>query len=191
MPISFSRFRLAASAVSLIWVIGGCGDSTGLPPATVANVIDTVIVYALQDTPLTTPSAFDIVNARAARTDKGEIFDLAFDINAENENLIMPAGALNLQPEAGILSTEKAFSEIVRAPEDDYEVMDPLPVSVGDVFVGRSRRSSNFCGYLGSLPRYAKFQVLAIDVDQRSVTLEFLANVNCGYRSLEPGLPTF
>jgi hypothetical protein len=39
------------------------------------------------------------------------------------------------------------------------------------------------------LPRYGKFQVLAIDPAQRTVTLEFLIDRNCGYRGLEPGLP--
>ena len=191
MPISFARFRLAAAAAVAVWLFAACGDSTGLPPATIANIVDTVKVYALQETPLTAPSAFDIVNARVARTDRGEIFDFAFEMPADGGNFITPAGGLNLSPEAGHRASDRAFDDINRAPDDDYEVLDPLPISVGDVFVARSRRSSSLCGFLGSLPRYAKFEVLAIDVTERFVELQFLANVNCGYRSLEPGLPTF
>jgi hypothetical protein len=63
-------------------------------------------------------------------------------------------------------------------------------MSVNDVFIGRSRNTSGNCYYLGSLPRYGKFRVVAVDVPNRTITLETLVNVNCGYRKLEPGFPT-
>jgi hypothetical protein len=39
------------------------------------------------------------------------------------------------------------------------------------------------------VPRYGKFHVLALDPTERTVTLEHLINLNCGYRSLTPGTP--
>ena len=76
------------------------------------------------------------------------------------------------------------------APDDGYVVDSLLTVSVGDVFIGRSRNTTGNCFYLGSLPRYGKFRVMEIDTPNRTLTLEFLVNMNCGYRKLETGVPT-
>ncbi|HXV86182.1 MAG TPA: hypothetical protein VD793_05770, partial [Gemmatimonadales bacterium] len=57
------------------------------------------------------------------------------------------------------------------------------------VFLARSRASFGGCLYLGSVPRYGKFRVVGIDLTVRSITLETLVNLNCGFKSLEAGLP--
>jgi hypothetical protein len=191
MPISLTRFRLAAAAAALVWTMVACDDTGGLGEAAFPNVVDTATIYALQLTPLTTPSAFDIANGHTARTDKGEIFDFALDFDESNTPLMMPAGALNLPPEAGLIMSDRSFEEVTRPPDDDFVLDSALTVATGDVFIGRSRPSSSLCGYFGALPRYGKFHVLEIDVTERKVTLEFLVNLNCGFRSLEPGFPTF
>jgi hypothetical protein len=56
------------------------------------------------------------------------------------------------------------------------------------VFVARSRVSSLYCVYV-AVPRYGKFLVLSIDPTARSITMQALVDLNCGYRGLEPGLP--
>ena len=86
--------------------------------------------------------------------------------------------------------TDKAFTEVDEAPYDDYLVDSVLTVSVGDVFIGRSRNTAGNCFYLGSLPRYGKFHVIEVNSQDRTITLEYLVNVNCGCRKLEPGFPT-
>lgn len=190
MRSATTRLSLAVCAAFSAWATSACDDSTGLV-ATIPNEIDTITVYALRLTPLTTPSAFDIVNARAVRTDMGGIFDFAFDIDDSNRALVYPAGALNLTPQAGLRMSDEPFDEIDRAPDSDYIIIESLPISVGNVFVARSRNSSEFCGYYGALPRYGKFRVLDIDLAERSVTFEFLVNRNCGFRSLKPGFPGY
>ncbi len=189
--ISLKCFRLAALAWLSVGGLLACDSSGGLFPASVPNVVDTVSLYALRGTPLTVPSAFDIVYGQSARTDRGEVFDFAFDIDAAGSPLILPAGVLGLAPEAGILLSQESFQAIERAPDKDYTADSTFTISTGDVFIGRSRNSSVLCIYLGALPRYGKFHVLALDAQERSVTLEFLVNSNCGFRSLEPGIPTF
>ena len=72
----------------------------------------------------------------------------------------------------------------------DYEIDSALLVTPGTVFLARSRSSSVLCSFLGSLARYGKFHVLDIDTGNRSVTLELLVDLNCGFRGLEPGIPT-
>ena len=80
--------------------------------------------------------------------------------------------------------------------EDDPPVLveDPLEVGLESVFIVRSRPDAGIgvtaCAFfLGRLPRYGKFRVLSIDSVTRQITMEYLVNINCGYRSLEVGTP--
>ena len=188
-PIATVRFWSTAAATILAVAAVAC-DDTGLIPASFPNSIDTVTLHALRGTPIPTTSAFDIAFGIPARTDEGDAFDFAFDIDSLNAPIILPAGALGLTPQAGLQLTDKAFTEVDEAPYDDYLVDSVLTVSVGDVFIGRSRNTAGNCFYLGSLPRYGKFHVIEVNSQDRTITLEYLVNVNCGYRKLEPGFPT-
>lgn len=189
--MSFDRIGLAAATAAVVWFVAACDDSTGLI-ASFPNEIDTVTLYALQATPITAPSAFDIVNARASRTDRGELFDFALDFDESDTPLLFPAGALNIDPpQAGLQIVDESFADVDRALDEDYVLISPVAVATGDVLIARSRNTSELCGFYGALPRYGKFHVIGIDRVERSVTLEYLVNQNCGFRSLEPGFPTF
>jgi hypothetical protein len=39
------------------------------------------------------------------------------------------------------------------------------------------------------VPKYAKLEILGLNEALRIVTFRVLSNDNCGFRSLEPGLP--
>jgi hypothetical protein len=49
-------------------------------------------------------------------------------------------------------------------------------------------RSSVVCTTFG-VPVYAKLHILSFDDADREITFEVLANRNCGFRNLQPGLP--
>ncbi len=188
--ISLPHFWLAVAASALFGGLGACGSDLGLPPATITNRVDTVTIFALRGTEILEPSGFDMIDGLLVRTDRGAVFDLAFDIDSMGRALIYPAGALKLPGIAGVQRRNETFDRLVEAPRDDYVIDSALVVTTGLVFAARSRSSSQLCVFLGSLPRYGKFHVLAIDVVERSITLELLLNLNCGFRSLEPGIPT-
>ncbi len=166
-----------------------CGDPNTLPPPQVDNVVDTTVLFALSGTPLNAPSAFNVVEATTARTDRNLPFDFAFDIDGAGTALLYPPGALGLFPEGGILVSTESFAGVLTAPLEGYVADSAVAVAAGTVFVVRSRASSVQCALAGALPRYGKFHVLGVDPQQRTITLEFLVNRNCGYRGLEPGLP--
>ena len=180
----------STAAAAIIVVAAVACDDTGLIPASFSNKIDTVTLHALRGTPIPSTSAFDIAFGITARTDEGEAFDFAFDIDSLSAAIILPAGALGLTQQAGLQFSEETFVEVDEAPAVGYVVDSLLTVSVGDVFIGRSRNTTGNCFYLGSLPRYGKFRVMEIDTPNRTLTLEFLVNMNCGYRKLETGVPT-
>lgn len=187
--ISFAHLVLAGSVTFAVGSATACSDATGLLPPAFANVVDTVTLAALRDTPVPIPSAYDIVFASRARTDLGAPFDFAFDIDSAGP-VIVPAGLLGFQMEAAWRRSSREFAQITSAPTEDYTPDERLTVAVGDVFLFRSRNSSSGCVYLGSLPRYGKFRVLDLNVEERSITLEMLVDINCGYRGLEPGFPS-
>ncbi len=188
--ISFAGFCLTAGTCTVLYAASACGGDLGLPPATVVNRVDTVTMFALRGTSIASPSGYDMVDLALVRTDQGEIFDIAFDIDSLGAALIYPADALGISAGAGVQKRDQTFDELRRAPRDDYVVDSALVVTRGTVFAARSRSSSLFCSFLGALPRFGKFHVLDVNQSERTITLELLIDVNCGYLNLEPGIPT-
>ncbi|MEE8117747.1 MAG: hypothetical protein V3T28_11620 [Gemmatimonadales bacterium] len=184
LPRSLFCFVAVLSGAAAV----ACDNPLALPPARFANEIDTTTIHALRGTPIALPSAFDIVANTPARTDRAEPFDFAFDIDSGGNALLKPAGALGLTNEPGILVSSDPFDSIVTAPLDGYVIDSEVPVRVGTVFIARSRTES--CSRTVALPRYGKFRVLELDLQERALTLQKLVNTNCGFRSLVPGTPT-
>jgi hypothetical protein len=173
-----------------VLVLTGCDDPLGLPPPVAENVVDTVTIFALQGTPIGALSGFDVTIGTGARTES-DPFDIAFDIDVDGVSRIFSRGALGLSMETGIQSVRQGFFDIDEAPVDGYSLDMPLVVGVDSVFVVRSRPFGGGCPfYLGSLPRYGKFQVLEIDTTDRRIVMQTLVNINCGYRQLIIGLPS-
>lgn len=186
--ISFWHLAFGLSWAGLVVAAASCGDPFG-QTATTENRVDTVTLYALRQTPIRLPSAYNLLEILPTRTDTSSAFDFAFDFDSLSRPAMYPAGALGLTRDPGIQLMQQSFEEVRRAPETGYLTDRPVPVKPGDVFVARSRVSSFLCLYV-SLPRYGKFHVLAVDTTARSITLEGLVNVNCGFRDLQPGIPS-
>ncbi len=188
----FFRFNSALAVSGALLIVAACDNPLALPPAVDGSFIDTLTLSALRGTPITAPSGYNIALRMPARTDRGtERFDFAFDIDPDGAPLILTTGALGLGASSAIQMSNKAFAEIRIAPLDDYERDSSLVVGLDSIFIVRSIPTTLGCViFIGALPRYGKFRVLEIDTSARQITLEALVNVNCGFRSLEPGLPT-
>jgi hypothetical protein len=169
-------------------VAAGCGSTSDLGPASDANVVDTTTLYALEGTPITQPSGFSLPERNPVRTDQTTAFDFAFNIDDEGQAVFLPLAVLGLggsSANPGLLPTTTPFDSIVRAERDGFTTDDTVAVAVGTTLLGRSRV---VCSSLG-VPQYGKFEVLEVNPVERSVTLQFLVNINCGYIGLEPGIP--
>jgi hypothetical protein len=183
MPRIGSLIALVALAVA-----AGCGDDDSLPDPTQENFVDTVTVGSLTDTPVTTPSGF-AVSGGAVRTDLNANFDFAYDIQGAPEtgqSVLLPRAALGITSssgaEPGVMRRDEAFDEIDAAPSNGYVTEEAVPVAVGERYVVRSRVVCSI-----GVPLYAKVEVIGLE--DNSLVLKVLANVNCGYRGLEPGFP--
>jgi hypothetical protein len=173
---------LALSAVA------ACSDNDNLPDPTDENFVDTVTVGSLTDTPITTASGFAVV-VGPVRTDLDPSFDFAYDIQgdpATGTSVLLPRAVLGIvsetSAEPGLMRRDEAFDAIEAAPSNGYVTEEAVPIALGERYIVRSRVTCSI-----GVPRYAKIEIIGLE--DNSVILKVLANANCGYRGLEPGLP--
>lgn len=163
-----------------------CSDSQ-LGDAASSNVVDTITLGALNGAALTVPAAFSITAGITVRTDQSSSFDFAYDILPGKGPSLLPLTALGLSGSGStnpaLQKVTIAFDDLKEGPSSGWNQADTVPIAVGDVIAGRSRVTC----YLG-VPQYAKLQVLGFNQVAKTVDLKVLANVNCGYRNLEPGV---
>lgn len=169
-------------------MLAACGSGSDLAPASDANVVDTTTLYALEGTAITTPSGFSMPDRNPVRTDQTTAFDFAFNIDADGQPVFLPLAILGLggsTANPGLFEISTAFDSLLVAPRDGFTTDDTVQVTVGKTLVGRSRV---ICSTLG-VPLYGKFEVLSVDPLERSATVQFMVNINCGYVGLAPGIP--
>jgi len=171
-------------------VVVACSDANSLPKATYNNTVDTVVVYAISRTEVYQPSGYAMTQRSAVRLDNTSSADFGYDRTSDGRHVLL-AGAMLGHPggsgvDPGIQLTTEMFDSIKVALTNGYKTLDTVDVQVGDVLYMRSR-IPNTC-YLG-VPAYGKLEVLSFDLERRTMTFRVLGNLNCGYKSLEPGLP--
>jgi hypothetical protein len=184
-------YRLAtACTLALALALGApaCSDSI-LPAPIYTNSVDTVSLYALDGTPVATQSGYSVVSRSPVRTDLTSTFDFVFNFDTLGRAVLIPAPALHVGGSAGLQAVPTATFEGLRiAPGGLYITDREVVVVAGSLLVARSRLVT--CNPLGNLYHYAKIGVIDVDLTAKRIRFAVLANINCGYRSLEPGRPT-
>jgi hypothetical protein len=176
--------------IFLLLVLGGnaCSDSNGLPDATVANVERSDTLWALVGTPVSTPSGYSVEGSRRVRTDLSVDFDFAYNVATPGEHVFLPRAALGIDTataaKPGFQLRNETFEGITIAPSNGYITDVPVPIAVGQRYVVRSRITCQL-----GVPKYAKMEILSFDEATRIVSFRIMTNDNCGFRSLEPGVP--
>jgi hypothetical protein len=176
--------------------LAGCkSDSPFTQPATVENETRSATVYAITGTAPGLPAAYQLSQERFVRPsvlfDGSLNFELAFDIDAQGHVLLMPARTVVPQPPStapvvGLLKLTAVFDQLTIAPNKGY-VRDTIAIaSKGDTWLVQLVTA----GCIYGDPFYAKIAIDDVNLVDRSITVRTLANRNCGYRSLEAGLPT-
>jgi hypothetical protein len=175
----FALVQLAAPAA--------CSNPFELPPANLGTYVDSLTLWALTGTQISQPSAYDLLDGIVAYTDRTSLFDFAFDIRTDTLGdttaVLLPRGAMGLYVDGGLQVTTVPFDSITIAPTGGYQDTAAVPLKVGTVVLAASRAKTCNFGYIK--PVYGKFEVKALDLVARSITFTFLADLNCGYRSLK------
>jgi len=181
---SFTLLLLACSLAA------ACGNPNGLT-AYVTNTPDTVTIYALSGTPVTLPSGYSIPARSAVRTDAASSFDFAFDIDTAGRALLLPTGALKMGRQSGLQVSTQKFDSIKFAPTGGYNLDSAQVLNDSTVLIAHSTLVT--CSFGVSTYYYAKLHVLAIDTTSgpngRRLQFVVLADLNCGFRGLQEGLP--
>jgi hypothetical protein len=181
------RFLSLAAVLALAVAIACSNDILGTP--SVANATDTVTLGALEGTPISVASGYNI-NVGAVRTDQSVEFEFAYNVrklaDGTLQRVFLPRAALGISTTAanpGLQAQTNTFDEITRAPSNGYTADSAVPIQVGDRYVVRSRV---VCTSLG-VPLYGKLEILSFQ--DSTVTFKVLTDLNCGFRDLNPGLP--
>jgi hypothetical protein len=174
--------------IVLLLAATACGDSTGLPDASLTNAERTDTLYALIGTPVSAPSGYALEGSRRIRTDLSVDFDFAYNVESDGSPVFLPRAALGIDPTAtvnpGFLARTETFEAIKVAPSNGYVTDRAIPIALGERYVVRSRVT---CAI--GVPKYAKLEVVAIDEVAKLVAFRVLTDDNCGFKGLEPGLP--
>jgi hypothetical protein len=182
------RFVRPLRCAAVVAAVAACGDDFTLPPPIATNRVETVVLYALSGTPVGAPSGYHLELRRVVRTDQTSLFDFAFDITPAGEPVFLPTGPLGLGEGSGLQVAPAPFDSITIAPTGGYVYDSTAAADSGAELLVQSRVTT--CSYGGSASYYAKLRVLSVDLVERRVDFQVLVNANCGYRGLEPGLPT-
>ena len=184
------RFLSLAAVLALAVAIACSDDLLGTP--TVANAIDTVTLGALEGTPISVASGYNI-STGAVRTDDpnvGVSFEFAYNVrklgDGTYQRVFLPRAALvgaGSTADPGLLRQTKTFAEITRAASNGYTADSAVPIQVGERYLVRSRV---VCVSLG-VPLYGKLEILSFQ--DSTVTFKVLTDLNCGFRDLNVGLP--
>ena len=187
--------RGAALAVAL----AACSDTPVLPPAQIPVADQVIVLYALTGTPVNTPSAYSILLPGEVRLDQSTAFDFAFDIRPDSGfglgttgdtiAALLPRYQFGFTADGGLQPTTQKFDSISEAPRGGYETKLPTRIRDSSVVFATSRLQT--CNFGVYYPYYAKLVVQRIDLAARTATIHVVLDPNCGYRSLEPGIPTF
>jgi len=170
-----------------------CGNPFALQPAG-TNFVDTLVsIYALSGTAVSQPSAYSIYARSPVRTDLGQPFDFAFDIDSTGEAKLFVPGALKLGKVSGFQISALQYDSVKIAPTTGYKSDSAIVVHENSVLIAFTSTTPCISTLGIQSPYYAKLHVLAIDTTSapngRRIDFEILSDLNCGYRGLEEGVP--
>ena len=174
--------------VGLALAAAACGDPFGLPRASAANVVDTVWLYALSGTPVATPSGYRMQFRQSVLVQDGGTFDFAMDLDSATRPVLLPTGALKLGRGSGAQITTLPFDSIRVAPGGGFQLDSGVTLDPAERAIVHSVDAT--CSFGITALYYAKLQILAVDTAGRRIQFRILVDTNCGYRGLEPGLPS-
>ena len=183
-PLAATGFA-ALSALAIAAAIAACDNPFALPPATLPPYDTTITLWSLTGTPVSQPSAYNMVNQIPVRTDLTYLFDFALDMPdslGDTIPLLIPPGGFGLSRDGGLQISKTPFDSLNYAPDGGYDQAAGQRLAVGTVVLASSRTQS--CNYNIAHPLYAKLLIRAIDRVARSVTFRMVLDPNCGYRSL-------
>ena len=183
---------LAAAAFAVMATAAACGEFTSVP-ASLSVQSDSGMVYAINGAPPGAPTALHIYTGSRLAADASFFFDVAFDIDAAGNVLIMPqrvvASGLTTSHTVGLQAVGTDYSALDKAPKDGYRADTTLVTRIGQT-VAIQTFDQNVCAVsLTGQQLYAKLVVREVNRANRTISLQYTVDPNCGFLSFAPGIP--
>lgn len=196
---SLSRLSGRAAGRRILLVLGATAaigtaacDNPFAPRATTSVRTDSFVVYAVSETPVNVPAAFNIVFFTPLRLEPTYGFDLAFDIDEVGKVVLIPVrlvgGAVTAGRRVGLQRITGAYEEMTRAPTAGYQYDSTLTLDIGEAALVELQ--TDVCQFQTSQLVYAKLQIKTVDPVTRTIVFRITYDPNCGFRSFLPGVPT-
>ena len=183
--MSVSRYMPAVALVAIAGLCG-CGDATEPTLIPIPDEAREAMLVDVSTGALADPSAFDVITGESVRTDLFFGWDFVFQISGDGGTVLWPRGAITGEgTDAGLQLSSFTFDGLREAPESGYTNLESVPVAAGDVFAVQSRRDPAYGS--ARCRRYAKVEVLEVDLDGGSISFRHLVNPNCEKRKLVMG----
>ena len=202
------RIAPAAALALLAGAAAACGDPLG-PRANFETFAASLVVYALSDDDpsrrdfptalLTTAQASGaggglVFQPRLTTPSAAADFDVAFDINAAGQAVLIPQRRLvpgSGGRSVGILTSSQPFDALTEAPRSGYTFdTAAVAVNVGQTVVLQAQTSLCFNDSRGASPfLFSKLVVDSVQSATRSIFFRIVVNPNCGFRSFRSGVP--
>ncbi len=184
--------RVALPALLLVaGTVAACGDPFALKAQYENREFD-FFVFPLSGTPSSYPSALAVAAMGTTRPDGSLSFDVAFDLNAAGDITLLPVKLVGVSTSGtrnvGIQKMTGTFESISEAPKTGYTIDSVTVVRVGQPVVLQVQ--STICAASFQQNLYAKMVVDSIGADRR-IWARSLISINCGFRQLVAGFPTF
>jgi hypothetical protein len=184
-----SRRRLAFLLVSFVLSAGACQDLAS-PSAYTLTVADTLRASALNGTPLGSRSALSVFTPAVIAPDGNLDFDLAFDIDANGNTILIPVSKVAVCPrvcQVGLqVVSDSTFEQLTRARTRGYtyDSVTTVPTGKPVLIVAKAIACSTD---LYSNDLYAKLVVDSVHAADRAIFFRIVTDPNCGFRGLVPG----
>jgi hypothetical protein len=184
--------RRAAGAFALALSLGACKELTSID-ASYQNRTISDTAYALNGAPPASPNTLKLFDGLLARADQNFAFDIAFDIDANGNAVIIPARAVATNfsgpYSVALLKVPGSFESLLSAPKEDFHPDTAMVAAIDQPIVIESRDNAVCFTSLKGSSYFSKLVITAVDVPKRKIAFTVTVNRNCGFRSFEPGIP--
>ncbi len=192
--LSFRGRRLAQllTLAGLAVGVAACEDPFKVQ-ASFPNVNQTFTIAALTGADVSAPAGLYLDGRTVVRIGGDFAFDIAFDINAEGKPVFIPVGMVGTPLTGanpiGFQRIAGGYEALTEAPKTGYHFDSTMAVDLGAA-IAIQAQSAN-C--LQSLTPYifARAVIDSINPATRVLYGRTVINLNCGFRQLTAGLPTF